>query len=800
MEPAAHHRIPPLLEAAAQRIKRSARAAVERTVEGLGLAALATVEHGARDRMLAAQYELNRKTSFFALAFDEELLDRLRRECTPRASRQGPTSWDRLSLVGDDEVERGVAAERFGMELAHACEWELRELQAYIVTLLGDPGAANPLRPEVLGFALVKGAEAATDRPEIRAVFMAEIGRALVAEMRPAYQAIVGDLHKAGIQPAGLSVRNAVDGPTTRSRGIDARSRHAGWDGQGADSTLHAGPSTLGSGHRHAYPGGGEPGSLSDAASRAKASSVRGSNPASARSESFAAGLLGDVDPRMMTIIRRLAHASPEIAPSGSGDWDAGASAPMPPNLIRAHREQLRQAAGGALDHMVIDVIGSLFDQILSDPKVAPQMARQIARLQLPVLRAALGDAGFFSSRRHPVRRFVNRIASLAAAYDDFGAADAKRFLTRIKALVQDIVEGDFDRMEVYERNLDELERFVATAAREEVRAEGDEADDPVALVEQRETELRLTLRYAAQLQAELERLQGPDFVREFLIETWSQVLMRAARKHGSDGEAFATLRAAARDLFMSVQPKGTPEQRRDFLAMLPKLMRTLHEGMDLIAWPDSARKAFFGLLLPAHAQSLKGQGLSTLDHNMLARRVDSAFGAPLPKAEDLKAAGRELPVLDDIIAEPRFDAAEAARIGLLEESRLDWSKPVQPDTPDEPPLTAVDIDIGGLPAPEAPEPMQGRELAGQVQLGCAYRMLLDDGWHKARLAHVSPGRSCFMFTLGRQQRRTVSLTRRMLVKLCETGRLRAVENAYLLERATARARRQLASLGAAAA
>ena len=61
------------------------------------------------------------------------------------------------------------------------------------------------------------------------------------------------------------------------------------------------------------------------------------------------------------------------------------------------------------------------------------QMARQIARLQLPVLRAALGDATFFSSRKHPVRRFVNRIASLAAAYDDFGDEDARRFLARVR-------------------------------------------------------------------------------------------------------------------------------------------------------------------------------------------------------------------------------------------------------------------------------------------------------------------------------------------------------------------------------
>ncbi|MDO9286604.1 MAG: hypothetical protein Q7U26_17055, partial [Aquabacterium sp.] len=37
--------------------------------------------------------------------------------------------------------------------------------------------------------------------------------------------------------------------------------------------------------------------------------------------------------------------------------------------------------------------------------------------------------------------------------------------------------------------------------------------------------------------------------------------------------------------------------------------------------------------------------------------------------------------------------------------------------------------------------------------------------------------------------------THRMLVKLCEAGRLRAMESAYLLERATARARRQLEAM-----
>ena len=41
-------------------------------------------------------------------------------------------------------------------------------------------------------------------------------------------------------------------------------------------------------------------------------------------------------------------------------------------------------------------------------------------------------------------------------------------------------------------------------------------------------------------------------------------------------------------------------------------------------------------------------------------------------------------------------------------------------------------------------------------------------------------------------------MTQRMVTRLCDTGRLRAFENAYLLERATARARKQLAALAPA--
>ena len=63
------------------------------------------------------------------------------------------------------------------------------------------------------------------------------------------------------------------------------------------------------------------------------------------------------------------------------------------------------------------------------------------------------------------------------------------------------------------------------------------------------------------------------------------------------------------------------------------------------------------------------------------------------------------------------------------------------------------------------------------------------------RLTYVSPGPRCFVFTRGQKHQETISMTSRMLARMCETGRMRAVESTYLMERATQRARKQLAAL-----
>lgn len=789
-------RLNPHLDAALARIRLTVEQAAERCSEGLGLSALSAGQIKRRDALLAAQFVFRQQQALFTQRFGQSLRQQVQSEQQPASPARAPTpagkDWTELSLMDDDQVNNLVAADRIGMAIGHHSEWELREVESYVAGI--QVGERNPLRPELIAQALLDAVQTITEDAVARQTLTDELTRALAEGMRACYADIAELLRSRGLRQQDLRVRSHADGgPSSRQGGL-GHSQSAELDPAQAMPSGRGGLYTVNGGlGQH---GGGQ----------GFASSGRGGLGSGAGGSGAGFGL-GAIDPQMMTLLRRLAQmpaASRDsgydgFSPSMRAGLDAGdtnsawGQLPAPANLIHAHRDELRQASTGRLDHMIIDVVGSLFDQILSDPKVPPQMARQLARLQLPVLRAALGDSTFFSSRRHPVRQFVNRLASLACAFDDFSDDPGRSFLAHVRDLVQDVASGDFDRMDVYTGKLDQLESFIAEQTRSTLKMAGDAA----ALVDRRETDLRLQQRYALQLQQALANVPMQDFLRNFLAQVWSQAIVMASRE-GSPERALR-LRQLGRTLVMSVQPKAGTAARAEFLRELPQLMRTLNEGLDLIRWPDVPRKDFFSALLPAHAESLKGQAPTALETNLLIRQLDQVFGAAPPVEADLsKPSPADTPAAE-LDASQRLTAAEAKSLGLVEEAGVSWNQPLDLDlsgTPEPEPLQAVDISIDGLPAAEsAPEPSSGALLIDHLQLGFAYQMRTGDQWQKVRLAHVSSGRSFFIFTHGQRHQETVTMTARMLRKLCESGRLRAFENAYLLERATARARAQLAAL-----
>jgi len=840
-------RLPAALDAATHTIRATLAAVAARVSETLSAQGQSSTRIAERDLLAATQFELRRNANVLHSVFSTEMSGRIHQELAPREEgrrKLAEPDWQTLSLVDDSEMEERMFADRISQQISHACEVELREVSAYMGSLLRTGRAdqdRNPLRAEVIGASLYRAIEAVTKEPDSRKLLARELGAAMAKAMPECYGQVLRGLQASGVQPVSLTVRQ-VEGPGNQLPGLNSayaglsstRSQSGEFDAHSTSSGGEAGHSEQSSYDRRLTRG--------TAASSLLGPTTSGGARGSTRSgPSSRSGLTpSQADAQMMALLRHLTAIStsrsgefdpaprstggPRGAPSaygtGTGMPTDGGDLPvggapyvgdgltglMAVNLIRAHREELLQASSGKLDHMVIDVVGSLFDQILSDSRVPPQMARQIARLQLPVLRVALNDSSFFSSRRHPVRRFVNRIASLACAFDDFDEGPGKQFLERVRALVQEIVEGDFDQVDIYTSKIAALEAFIAEQTHSDAQSHG-----TAVTLGSKESELRLQQRYMLQLQGALQPMALPAWLNEFLPQVWGQAMVLAATRDGAQSDRAQRYRRVGRDLVMSIMPKGSPALRKKFLMALPPLMKDLNEGLALIGWPEAAQREFFAKLLPAHAESLKGAAQSELDHNMMVKQLEAIFNTPVPGAETLSSADPVPEVSPEVVAR-RFSAEEAQRVGLVTESAVDWSGVVdidlgaEEDTTRSGPvsdmsestaarLAAIDIDLD-LNSADPAEPSRGPQLFDHIKLGFAYQMHLKDEWQKVRLTHVSAGRSFFVFTRGKKHQETISMTARMLARMCETGRLRAVESTYLMERATQRARKQLAALG----
>jgi diguanylate cyclase (GGDEF)-like protein len=141
---------------------------------------------------------------------------------------------------------------------------------------------------------------------------------------------------------------------------------------------------------------------------------------------------------------------------SGAADGTAGGT-----NLkerIQSTLEQ-QQTAGvskrlGETENAAIDLTSGLVESIVDDLFISDEMASQLKRLEVPLLKAMLRNSGFFVDSNHPARRFVDQLSSLAIPPGDSGAELRKK----IDHVVGEIVSKEGDGESEFAHAVDQLD------------------------------------------------------------------------------------------------------------------------------------------------------------------------------------------------------------------------------------------------------------------------------------------------------------------------------------------------------
>ena len=134
-----------------------------------------------------------------------------------------------------------------------------------------------------------------------------------------------------------------------------------------------------------------------------------------------------------------------------------GCLRPLP--VVLEERGQGAQQVGG-LASVTIDIVAMLFDFIFDDSHVPLAIKALLSRLQIPVLKVAMLNPGFFADRQHPTRRFLGGVSGISIRWG--GTVDeSDPFYSKLAELVERI-QAEFENdIEIFGTALAELETFL---------------------------------------------------------------------------------------------------------------------------------------------------------------------------------------------------------------------------------------------------------------------------------------------------------------------------------------------------
>jgi hypothetical protein len=484
-----------------------------------------------------------------------------------------------LELMDESRVEIDIEISRAMQLVDTTAEWELRELQTFTSTLVGQThvsAESNPFRPAVYASALWDAACAISPVAVHRTTVLRISSGVAAGLLKNAWAAACTRLEAQGIEPS--IYRSVLLAPgSVMGRGPTPPDPTK----VGALANLLA---SMPSGSDDLQVGVGSVATVMGTVPQLRSAA----SPASAEFEQALA--------RLDELLNHL--------PRESGTQRDSAATLV--KRLNLHRAALMASAAAPIERQIIELLSRIFDTILSDPQVPPAFLALLARLQAATLRVALHDPDMLSSAQHPVWHLLDRIGEAGASYPQASDVRAAALLSFCHILADRIVCANAPDQVLYRQTLTQLDDFLAEQLEEQLRAAHANVLS-LQVAERRET---LEQRLALKLTDQMAPVRASPVMRRFVTVTWSKVLAQAMLRYGEQSEVSHGYIKLVDELLWSLKLPDHPQSRQRLVTLLPGMLKRLRAGMELIALPAAEQESVLDELMAIHTEALRpGRG-----------------------------------------------------------------------------------------------------------------------------------------------------------------------------------------------
>ncbi|MFK8021223.1 MAG: DUF1631 domain-containing protein [Pseudomonadales bacterium] len=322
------------------------------------------------------------------------------------------------------------------------------------------------------------------------------------------------------------------------------------------------------------------------------------------------------------------------------------------------------------LDFDAINLVSMLFQFILDDENLAPEMKAHIARLQIPVLKAAMLDESFFGTDGHPARQLLNKIATAAIGWETKEGSDEDPLLAKVHTIVDTLLQ-EFDQdTHIFSKKLQEFELFLQQESKRAALLEKravDAADGKARAERARE-------HVQKALDARLSLRKIPAVVEQLLREAWSNVMFLAFVREGEDSTAWRAAIETAEQLIWSVCEEAEERSRSELLEMMPSMLRSLREGLTQVSFDSFKMNSLFSDLEKIHLGMLSSSNVKPSTNDLPNERegVDLVKDDTAQVSAKSNAASNKKVLESDVTDKVSRELRDGERLSVAATDNLD--------------------------------------------------------------------------------------------------------------------------------
>lgn len=312
------------------------------------------------------------------------------------------------------------------------------------------------------------------------------------------------------------------------------------------------------------------------------------------------------------------------VTVSGQPLLNATAATLQPLAVAEANQrlaQQLLEEKGeeNALDSQdmhTIDLVGMLFEYMLSDDNLPDSVKALLSYLHTPFLKIAFLDKDFFGQTDHPARLLLNSMAEAGVKWVSNDGSSQYDIYDKIKAMVSRVLTEFKNDVRLFAELLLEFSSYTKKIARRQELMERRAMEKVQGEEKLREVKVRVN----EEVRSRIDGRELPSAVLLMLLQPWSDFLAFVLLRYGETSDSWRKATQVIDEVLWTIEPKKQNADKERQLGMQAALLSSLEAGFETIGYDQEKGKKLLEALYSLQKMALQSKQVSPAPEPMRSK------------------------------------------------------------------------------------------------------------------------------------------------------------------------------------